>query len=73
MSAGNGTDAMRFNTMGPILYLLCWLQIPYRVAEYFGLGRSSPLWSRTKGVLSYTTWPVLVGLVSAWIARLCLT
>ena len=71
MSAGNVSDAMRLNAMGPFLYLLCWFQIPYRVAECFGLGRSSPLWSHARGMLSYTIWLVLVGLVSAWIARLC--
>jgi hypothetical protein len=72
LSAGNGAEAVRLNLMGPILYVLCWLQIPYRVAEYFTLGRSIPLWNRVRGVLSYTMWVVLVGLVATWIARLCL-
>jgi hypothetical protein len=69
MSQGNLYGALTFNLMGPFLYVLCWLQIPYRIVEYFQLGASSGLWISLTDRLHWVTWSVAIGLVAAWVVR----
>jgi hypothetical protein len=69
-SLGDIQSAFHFNAMGPVLYIICLMQIPYRVAEYFQIGRSSTVWSRAKARFDLVTWFVLAGLVVQWVVRI---
>ncbi len=69
MSRADVAAAMRFHPLGPCLYLLCWLQIPYRMGEYFGVGRHWHVWARLNRGLYVVTWAVMVALLCAWIVR----
>lgn len=70
LSGGDIRRAFQFNAMGPILYFICLMQVPYRVAEYFRIGRSSPWWFRAKARFGLVTWFVLAGLVVQWAVRI---
>lgn len=69
-SRGRIEEAFRFNAMGPFIYVLLLLQIPYRLAELFGLGAMSSVWIWIKGRLERVVWLVLVGLLAAWVIRM---
>ena len=62
--------ALLANPIGPAIYLLCLLQAPYRLVEYFGIGRSSVWWTAIKGRLDLVLWAFLVGLLAQWLARM---
>jgi hypothetical protein len=70
ISHGDIRAAWEFNAMGPILYLLCILQIPYRPVEYFGVGRNSRTWTRYKQRFDLIVWMVLAGFILAWVVKL---
>lgn len=70
VARGDICEAFRFNAMGPILYLICLLQIPYRISEYCGLWRSSLWWPKIRTRLDLVTWFLVAGLVAAWVLRL---
>jgi len=67
---GRLTEAFRNNAMGPVLYLILLVQIPYRTARILG-SRPSAL-SRLVAKLQpeLVTWLVLGGLVGQWAVRL---
>ena len=69
-SLGDIQSAFHFNAMGPVLYIICLMQIPYRVAEYFRVGQSSAWWARAKARFDLVTWFVLAGLVAQWVVRI---
>jgi hypothetical protein len=69
MSQGNLHRALQFNLMGPFLYVLCWVQIPYRFVQYFQLGASSRLWVSLTDRFHWVAWAVAIGLVAAWTVR----
>ncbi|MEJ2715548.1 MAG: DUF2752 domain-containing protein [Deltaproteobacteria bacterium] len=66
---GNLGGALRANPVGPALYVVCLLQIPYRWIEYFGLGRSITWWKRVDARLDVVTWVLLGGLVLQWLVN----
>jgi hypothetical protein len=65
--------ALRLHPLGPCLYLLCWLQIPYRLGEYFGVGRYWRVWARADRWLHVISWAVMIALLVAWAARMLLS
>ena len=69
-SRGEIQTALWFNPCGPMLFILCCLQIPYRIMVYFNVGRSLALlhWIEEYGQI--ITWCVAAGLIAAWLARL---
>jgi hypothetical protein len=67
---GNIRMGIEANIMGPILYLLCWLQIPYRIFRYFGGGSSLEGRPRLGRAADLIIWILLIGLVFTWILRL---
>jgi len=70
LSHGNLWAALRFHPLGPFLYLLCLLQIPYRIGEYLGASRSWPLWARASQRLSLLVWALIFALFFTWAARI---
>jgi len=64
---GDVHSAFLLNPMGPAVYLLCLLQVPYRLAEYFGVGGSNARWTAIKGRMDLVIWAVLVGLLAQWL------
>lgn len=70
MARGDFDAAIRFNPMGPALFVLCWLQIPYRMCEYFRVGHSSQVWTAITDRLHLVTWAMAVGLLGAWAVKL---
>ncbi|MGO9122187.1 MAG: DUF2752 domain-containing protein [Desulfomonilaceae bacterium] len=67
---GNIRMGINANIMGPMLYLLCWLQIPYRIFRYFGWGMSLEARPQLSRAVDLIIWILLIGLVSTWILRL---
>lgn len=62
--------AVMFNPVGPLLFVVCVLQIPYRFVEYFGVGRASGWWNAVRGRLHLVTWLLLAALVCQWVIRM---
>jgi hypothetical protein len=61
--------AVSFNPVGPILFLICIFQIPYRIIAYSGLLHTRPLLKKSENIFQAVTWWVLGGLVVTWLAR----
>lgn len=70
MSRAEVSSAFRWNPLGPGLYFLCWLQIPYRIGEYLGAGRRFPVWERANQHLHKVTWVLIFALFFTWAARI---
>ncbi len=70
MAHGEILAAWEFNPMGPVLFLLCVLQLPYRPVEYFGVGRNSLTWTKCKERFHVIVWVVLGGGILAWAVKL---
>lgn len=66
---GDLGGALRANPVGPALFLVCLLQIPYRWIEYYGLGRSITWWQRVNARLDLVTWFLLAGLLLQWMVN----
>lgn len=62
--------AARANPMGPGLFVLCWLQVPYRVLRYLGYGMSVDEGGRLSRAADWIIWIILFGLIFAWLSRL---
>lgn len=73
MSRADVGTALRWHPLGPCLYLWCWLQVPYRVGEYFEAGRRWPLWARVNSRLHVITWAVIVAMLVAWAVRMVIS
>jgi hypothetical protein len=67
LAHGHIQNAFHFNPMGPILYLTCLLQIPYRWIEHRGLWRERPFWLAVSKRLDLVTWFIVAGLLVAWL------
>lgn len=67
---GRASEAVAFNPMGPFVFLVCLVQIPYRIGAYFGLGRESRALQAIRGRLDLVTWMIVVGLVAQWVIRM---
>ncbi len=70
MAHGEFYLATEANPMGPVLFVLCWLQIPYRALRYLGYGLSVDDGGRPSRPADLIIWMLLFGFVSIWIARL---
>jgi hypothetical protein len=70
MAHGRLFEALASNPMGPLLYALCWSQIPYRLIEVSGIGRDSRIWVRVNRCAEGITWILGGGLIVAWLVRL---
>jgi len=67
---GDLLKAVILNPMGPVLFLACLFQVPYRIIEYVGVWDRSPLWDRFRRVLTAFLWIILAGLTVVWTLRL---
>jgi len=67
---GEWKHAFHCNPMGPILFIICLVQLPYRLMEYYGVGRSVAWWSAVKDRLDLVTWFIVFGLVGQWLVRM---
>lgn len=70
MAHGECRTAFDFNPMGPILFVLCCLQIPYRLAIYFFSGNPHSRLRTMHDRLGIVTWLVAAALVILWAVRL---
>ncbi|MCX5862411.1 MAG: DUF2752 domain-containing protein [Deltaproteobacteria bacterium] len=62
--------AVFFNPMGPVLFVICIFQIPYRMIKYYEVGSSQVLWNKIDERLDLVTWTIVGGLLLAWFARI---
>ena len=62
--------ALLANPIGPAIYLLCLLQAPYRLVEYFGVGRSNAWWTTITGRMDLVIWALVVALLVQWVVRM---
>ncbi|MBI5251316.1 MAG: DUF2752 domain-containing protein [Desulfomonile tiedjei] len=62
MAHGETRAAFRYNPMGPILFVVCCFQIPYRLAAYFGNARMKGIEDR----VGIVTWLIVGGLLIFW-------
>jgi hypothetical protein len=70
MARGEIVSALQLNPCGPLLFILCCLQIPYRVLAYLNVGLTTPWLQRIEKHGYFMTWCIVVGLIAAWIAGL---
>ncbi|MGO9568321.1 MAG: DUF2752 domain-containing protein [Desulfomonilaceae bacterium] len=70
MARGDIASALQLNPCGPLLFILCCLQIPYRVLAYLNVGRTVSLLQHIEKRGHFITWLVVAGLIAAWTARL---
>ena len=56
--------------MGPVLFVICIFQIPYRMIKYYEVGSSQVLWNKIDERLDLVTWTIVGGLLLAWFARI---
>jgi uncharacterized protein DUF2752 len=69
---GDPATAWNINPMGPILFLICLLQVPYRIVEYFGLWSQRPAWIWCRNRFYPITYLIVLGLFAQWVVRLLL-
>jgi Protein of unknown function (DUF2752) len=70
MARGEVRAAFALNPCGPLLFILCCVQIPYRILAYMKAGQSIPLIRHIEKYGHVITWGIAVGLIAAWLARL---
>jgi hypothetical protein len=70
MAHGEFDLAARANPMGPVLFVLCWLQIPYRILMCLGYGLSVDDGGRLSRVADSIIWILVFGLILTWCLRL---
>jgi hypothetical protein len=70
MARGEIRAALLLNPCGPLLFILCCLQIPYRILAYLNVGRSMALLQRIEKHGHFITWGIAAGLVCTWLVRL---
>jgi hypothetical protein len=66
---GNIRMAVNANMMGPALFFLCWLQIPYRILRYSGYALSLEARPQLSRAADMVIWILLFGLVFAWLLK----
>ena len=69
LAHGNPASAFRFNPMGPVLFLICLAQVPYRLGQLRRAGRASPPGGITRSAVHATSWLILAGLVGQWVVK----
>ncbi len=70
MAHGHVRNAFNFNPLGPILFILCGLQIPYRLGVYFFSNSLGPGVKSLLDHLGIVTWLVAGALLALWAVRL---
>jgi hypothetical protein len=70
MAQGRFRQALDYNLMGPLLYLLCWAQIPYRLIEITGVLSSSAVWGHVNRYANAIAWALGGGFIVTWLWRL---
>ncbi len=70
MSRGEVLRAHRFNAMGPVLFVLCVLQVPYRICRRRELGSEGFGPSRLDRAVRPLLWTVLIGFLVTWILHI---
>jgi hypothetical protein len=59
--------ALQMNGLGPVLFFLACLQIPYRIVEYLGVFGGSTAWRWLSRAHYPVAWIILAALVGNWI------
>jgi hypothetical protein len=59
--------AVRANAMGPILFCICCLQVPYRIVRYFGWAERYRKLPAARSAQTVLTWGIGGGLIVAWL------
>jgi hypothetical protein len=70
MARGDFAGSFSYNPMGPVLFIICLAQVPYRIIQYAGLWRERATWLRTERLLAAVIWIVAVGLIMCWLAKI---
>ncbi|MEW6347511.1 MAG: DUF2752 domain-containing protein [Thermodesulfobacteriota bacterium] len=70
MSRGEVLRAHSFNAVGPVLFVLCVLQVPYRVWRAWGLGSAGPRRERLDDTARPVLWTVLIALLVTWMLNI---
>ncbi len=70
MARGEIGSAWSLNPCGPLLFVLCCLQIPYRVLAYLNVVRAIPLLKHIEMHGHFITWFIAAGLIAMWLVRL---
>ncbi len=69
---GEFRQAFLYNFMGPVLFALCFLQIPYRAIAYVDLPSCRSLLRKLESRAEIIAWVVLAGLMISWVGKLLL-
>lgn len=69
MAHGEFDLAIQANPVGPVLFVLCWLQIPYRILRYLGYSLSVDAGGRLSRPADLIIWILLCGLILMWLLR----
>ena len=72
MVHGDMASAIQANPMGPILFALCWLQIPYRILLYLGYRLSALSDTNMSKCSDLIIWLLLGGFTFTWLFRFVL-
>jgi hypothetical protein len=70
MAHGEFWRAFVFNPMGPVLFVLCFFQVPYRIIAYLDVPQFRSLRENLERRTELAVWVVSGGLMIAWAARL---
>jgi hypothetical protein len=70
VARGEWKMATRANAMGPILFSLCCLQVPYRIIRYMGWAEQYQKHRAASAVQAVLTWGVAGGLIVTWLIPL---
>lgn len=70
LAHGDLGHAIEWNPMGPVLFVICLFQVPYRIVEYVGLWKERIAWMRVKKLLGAVTWLAPAGLIGCWLLRM---
>ncbi len=62
--------ASQMNPMGPVFFVLCLLQVPYRILRYLGYGLSLEDKPHISQPADLIIWILLCGLISNWCLKL---
>lgn len=70
MARGEWKMATRANGMGPILFCLCCLQVPYRIIRYLGWAEQYQKYPAASIVQTVLIWGLAGGLIVTWLISL---
>jgi len=70
MARGEIRTALHMNPCGPLLFILCWLQIPYRALAFWNIRQTSPWLQRVERNGHVIIWIIVAALIATWLVRL---